>query len=82
VDQAGRERIAELVDDNATIKTIYEFRLRLQGVWAKRGGNADEMLAALKQWCLDAEATGIHALKEFVEYLRSYAMPKTKTAGA
>ena len=82
VDQAGRERIAELVDDNATIKTIYEFRLRLQGVWAKRGGNADEMLAALKQWCLDAEATGIQVLKDFVEYLRSYAMPNSKTAGA
>ena len=63
VDEAGQGRIAELIDDNATIKTIYEFRLRLQEVWAKRGGNAEEMLQALKQWCVDAEATGIQALR-------------------
>ena len=82
VDDVGRDRIRELVEDNATIKTIYEFRLRLQAVWAKRGGNAEEMLAALKQWCHDAEATGIHALKEFVGELRSYTMPTKAPAKA
>jgi hypothetical protein len=38
------------------------------------------MLAALKQWCLDAEATGIQALNEFVADLRTYAMPSKATA--
>ena len=48
--------------------------------WAKRGGNAEELLAALKQWCLDAEETGIQALKDFVAELRTYTMPKAATA--
>ena len=78
VDAADRNQIDELVSSNATIKTIYEFRQRLQSVWAKRGGNAEEMLAALKQWCMDAEATGIQVLKDFVADLRTYAMPETR----
>ena len=39
--------------------------------------HAEEMLAALKQWCVDAEATGIQALDEFVADLRTYSMPKS-----
>ncbi|MFV2090923.1 MAG: acyl-CoA desaturase [Pseudomonadales bacterium] len=80
VDDAGRGRIDELLNSSPQIKTIYEFRQRLQSVWAKRGGNAEEMLQALKQWCLDAEATGIQSLKDFVTDLRTYAMPQAATA--
>ncbi|MCZ6458511.1 MAG: fatty acid desaturase [Gammaproteobacteria bacterium] len=80
VDAAARIRIDELIDSSATIKTIYEFRLRLQEVWAKRGGNAEEMLQLLKQWCIDAEATGIQALRDFVTELQTYTLQKTATA--
>ena len=80
VDSAGMSRIDELVASSPKIKQIYELRLRLQEVWAKRGGNAEEMLQALKQWCLDAEATGIQSLKDFVEELRSYTTGKVATA--
>lgn len=80
IDAAARARIDELIESSSTIKTIYEFRLRLQEVWAKRGGNAEEMLQALKQWCLDAEETGIQALRDFVTELQSYTIPKTATA--
>ena len=80
VDAAARARIDALIDANPTIKIIYEFRLRLQEVWAKRGGNAEEMLQALKQWCIDAEATGIQALRDFVTELQTYTIAKTATA--
>lgn len=80
VDDAGRSRIDELVNANPKLKTIYEFRQGLQNIWAKRGGNADELLAALKQWCVDAEASGIQALTDFVAELRTYAMPAKPAA--
>jgi fatty-acid desaturase len=80
VDSAGKSRIDELVASSPKIKEIYELRLRLQAVWAKRGGNAEEMLQALKQWCVDAEETGIQALKDFVEELRSYTTSKAAVA--
>lgn len=80
VDEKSQHRIDELTSASPNLATIYEFRQRLQAIWAKRGGNADELLAALKQWCLDAEATGIQALKDFVAELRTYTMPKAATA--
>lgn len=76
VDDAGKNRISELVEAHPDIKVIYELRLRLQAVWSKRSGSADELLNALKQWCLDAEATGLSVLRDFVEELKSYSIPK------
>ncbi|MFU8813974.1 MAG: acyl-CoA desaturase [Pseudomonadales bacterium] len=76
VDEAGRRRITEILGASATLQTIYEFKQRLQGVWAKRGGSAEELLKELKQWCLDAEATGIQVLNDFVAEIRSYTIPK------
>lgn len=80
VDEQSRNRIDEITSASPNLATIYEFRQRLQSIWAKRGGNAEELLAALKQWCMDAEATGIQSLKDFVAELRTYAMPRSATA--
>lgn len=80
VDDAGKNRISELVAAHPDIKVIYELRLRLQAVWSKRSGSADELLNALKQWCLDAEATGLSVLRDFVEELKSYSIPKLAQA--
>jgi hypothetical protein len=49
-------------------------------VWARRGGDAEVLLGDFKQWCIDAEATGIQALREFVADLKSYTVPKLSRA--
>jgi hypothetical protein len=33
------------------------------------------LIAAFKQWCVDAEATGIQTLRDFVTDLKSYTVP-------
>ena len=76
VDESGRRRIDRAVQASQTIGTIYNLRLRLQEIWTKRGGDAEEVLHALHQWCRDAEATGIQALRDFVGELKSYTVPK------
>ena len=80
VDDAGKDTISEILDTSPKLQTIYEFKQRLQGVWAKRGGNAEELLRELKQWCVDAEESGIQALRDFVTEIRSYSMPKLARA--
>jgi len=80
VDDAARNRIAELLDISPRLQVIYDFKQRLQGVWAKRGGNAEELLGELKAWCRDAEATGIQALKDFAAEIRTYSMPQMTRA--
>ncbi len=80
VDAAGREKINQIVESSRDIKVIYEMRVRLQEVWAKRGGNAEELLSALAQWCRDAEATGMQTLRDFVDELKSYSVPQLAKA--
>ena len=80
VDESGKRRIDEAVQRSHTIGTIYNLRLRLQAIWTQRGGNAEEMLNSLSQWCRDAEATGIQALRDFVGELKSYTVPKLARA--
>lgn len=76
----GERRIAAAVQASHTIATVYRLRVRLHDIWAKRGGNAEDLLAALRHWCRDAEATGIHALRDFVGELKSCALPSLARA--
>ncbi len=80
VGESCRRRIEEAVRASHTIDTVYKLRLRLQAIWSERGGNAEEMLQALSQWCRDAEATGIQALRDYVRELKSYTVPKLARA--
>ena len=80
VDAAGREKITKIVESSRDIQVIYEMRMRLQEIWAKRGGNAEELLNALVQWCRDAEATGMQTLRDFVSELKSYSVPQLAKA--
>lgn len=76
VDAEQRDRRAALLEENPALQEVYDFRQRLQAVWAKRGGNAEELVRELRQWCADAEASGIQALKDFVRELKSYSVPR------
>ena len=76
VDERGRADITTLVHESAVLKLIYEKRLELQRVWARRGGDAEVLLTEFRRWCQEAEATGIQVLKDFVAELRSYTVPK------
>ena len=75
VGDRDRREITAILESSPVLKTIYEKRLELNAVWAKRGGSADDLLRAFKEWCRTAENTGIHALSEFARDLKSYTMP-------
>ena len=75
VNARDRAHLAEAMIASTVVRTLYELRVQLQAVWAKRSGNRDELLDAFRSWCARAEATGIQALREFVSDLRSYSLP-------
>ena len=75
VGERERRDIKAIVESSPLLKTIYEKRLELNAVWAKRGGSSEDLLKALRDWCAAAESTGIAALGEFVRELKSYTMP-------
>ncbi|MCP5180228.1 MAG: fatty acid desaturase [Pseudomonadales bacterium] len=74
LNDSHRRQLADIVEV-PDLKTVYELRLRLQAIWAKRSGNLEEVVSALRQWCQDAEASGLDTLRQFVEELKRYTVP-------
>jgi len=60
-----------------TLQVVYEFRQRLQALWLEKTASQESLLAALQEWCNQAEATGIKALEEFSQSLRGYTLQPT-----
>jgi stearoyl-CoA desaturase (delta-9 desaturase) len=73
LDKADRKQLTEVLDSNRALDVVYQFKLRLQGIWELHASNHEIRLEALRQWCSDAEASGVIALQEFVHVVRRYA---------
>ncbi|RMG32815.1 MAG: acyl-CoA desaturase [Gammaproteobacteria bacterium] len=72
LDEAARQRLAEVLEHSQMLSTVYQFRERLQGIWERSATSQEILLESLQQWCREAEATGIRALQEFARSLKRY----------
>ena len=74
LDEQATQRLRELLSDNATLNTVHEFRERLRALWSGANVSNEKLLVQLKEWCAEAEASGIEMLEEFAARLRSYQL--------
>jgi stearoyl-CoA desaturase (Delta-9 desaturase) len=77
LDEPSRHRLGELLSDNAALHTVHEFRERLQRLWSGANVSNENLLQQLKDWCAEAEASGIKVLEDFAMRLRSYRLATT-----
>ncbi len=61
------------------LRIVYDYRQSLQEIWLKTATSQKELIEALQQWCKQAEASGVDALRQFSEQLKSY-VPQAQTA--
>ncbi len=74
LDDAAKERLRQVLAENAALETVHEFRERLQALWSGANVSNERLLAQLKEWCAEAEASGIQVLEEFAARLRGYQL--------
>ncbi len=74
LDESARTRLSQLLSDNAALETVHEFREKLRDLWSGANVSNEKLLAQLKEWCAEAEASGIQVLEEFAARLRSYQL--------
>lgn len=74
VDENERKRLESFLARTQQLKVAYQFRKKLQDIWAKTTATQKELLDALQDWCKQAEGTGIKYLQDFVAYLQSYTV--------
>ena len=72
LDADARERMGQFISQAPTVQTVMEYRHRLQETLDNRNGEA--MMESLRQWCREAEASGIRALQEFAAKLKGYRL--------
>jgi stearoyl-CoA desaturase (delta-9 desaturase) len=74
LDESAKRRLGEILENNATLQTVYEFREKLSELWCGANVSNEKLLAQLKEWCAEAETSGIKVLEDFAERLRSYQL--------
>ncbi|HEV7489265.1 MAG TPA: fatty acid desaturase, partial [Rhodanobacteraceae bacterium] len=74
LDAASRERLTAFTENNPQLRIVCEFRARLAALTERNGRNGEALIDSLKQWCHDAEATGIRTLAEFAARLKGYKL--------
>ena len=74
LNEQDRLNLVTILEQNQTLQTVYQYRLRLQALWQQTAVNQEYLLHSLQEWCKQAEATGIKALQEFALTLRHYTI--------
>ena len=80
LDAEAKQRLARVLEENATLRTVHEYREQLLSLWEQANVSNERLLNDLKEWCARAEASGIHALQDFSAHLRGY-LPKPASFG-
>lgn len=74
LDEAAKQRLEQFLEKHQPMQVVYQFKERLQNLWAQTTLKEKEMVEALQKWCAEAEATGVSALKEFAAYIKSLTL--------
>ena len=63
-------RLKLVLSNSNSLKTVYEFRQRLQSLWYDLRSDHEKLRAALLEWCHQAETSGLYMLEEFARKIK------------
>ena len=74
LDESARSRLAQVLATSQPLATVHEFRERLKSIWEGAATSNERLIAQVREWCAQAEASGIRSLQEFAASLKSYGV--------
>ncbi len=74
---AAKARLDTALEQSDALAVAYQFQQRLKAIWQERHASQERLVQALKEWCEEAEASGIAALEEFARRVPRFAMAAT-----
>jgi len=74
LDSGARARLDEVLASSQSLATVHEFRERLKAIWSGAATSNEHLVIQFREWCAQAEASGIRALQDFAAGLRGYAL--------
>lgn len=76
LDESARSRLAQVLATSQPLATVHEFRERLKSIWEGAATSNERLIAQVREWCAQAEASGIRSLQEFAASLKSYGVQR------
>ncbi|RMD78881.1 MAG: acyl-CoA desaturase [Gammaproteobacteria bacterium] len=73
MDDRDRSTLQSALGRSQSLRTVYEYKQRLQELWQRRAGPA-ELAQQLREWCQQAEASGIRYLQDFARSVRGLSL--------
>jgi len=80
LDDSSRKWLQKVLERNQSLKTVHIMKEKLAEIWKRSATTQENLVHALQEWCQEAEATGIEALKNFAKKLRTYKLVPTPVA--
>lgn len=74
LDDAAKQRLHDMLDKSDRLRTVHEFRERLQKLWESSTLSNEKLVESFRHWCEEAEKSGIEALERFAQRLRGYQL--------
>jgi len=74
LDEHKRRWLDRVLHDSAALRTVYAMRENLQDIWRRSAVTQEHLRHALEDWCHQAEASGIEALRNFARKVRMCSM--------
>jgi stearoyl-CoA desaturase (delta-9 desaturase) len=70
---AERAKLNEALPKSQVLQTMVSMRRELAALWERSAAPRDQLVRQFQDWCRRAETSGIRALVDFSQRLRSYA---------
>ncbi len=70
----ARQRFDHALSSAQSLAQVYQLRTALQAIWDRTSATQKDLVEALHQWCVEAEASGEKALAEFSAYLKGFSV--------
>ena len=74
LDEQDQLNLNGILQISQSLRTVHEHRARLLALWDRTTASHEKLLAALQEWCTQAEASGIESLQDFSRSLKSYTL--------
>ena len=75
-------RLQKLVHDNRVFAVVDSMRHELAQLWKDSEANMEQLIERLRNWCANAEQSGIEGLREFARELRGFATVRKAASAA
>ena len=77
VSAKDRATLKRVLLRNPRLKQVHEFNRRLHELWGAHHGDHDRLCHSLREWCRQAEESGLYKLQEFSRRIQGYALKPT-----